>query len=327
MCIGCIRCLSIVFVPGSDECSKTVCTSLESIGEKIQDKVVAVSLIQSLITESMSNLIFPQIKLESESENGKHFSQIFPVLIVPSTFVIKNGVPLEIIPKSVNPDEFVAKIESAWSKEAVQRSAAPTSEAAASTPTMSPDEKVVLAQQKLAELKAKKAKEEEELERQREASRRETGKAVLHAQKTREEAEMAALMEERRRDKLLEKQAREKVLADIARDREEKKRRLEQGNKAPVVQTPLPQPVVVGDSARIQFRFPDGHTANRQFKSSETLSAARIFVNEHASLNNFTLSTTYPRRVFTDAESETSLQDLGLVPSAVLMVIPKSDRS
>lgn len=262
------------------------------------------------------------------------------MLIVPSTFVIKNGVPLEIIPKNVDPEEFVAKIESAWSKEVVQNSPSPavgeTSEAGASTPTMnpstptmSPDEKVLLAQQKLAELKAKKAKEEEELERQREASRRETGKAVLHAQKSREEAEMAALIEERRRDKLLEKQAREKVLADIARDREEKKRRLEEGNKgpAPVVQAPQPQPIVLGDSARIQFRFPDGHTTNRQFRSSETLSAARLFVTEHASLNNFTLSTTYPRRVFTDAESETSLQDLGLVPSAVLMVIPKSDRS
>lgn len=319
-----------------------MCTSLESIGEKIQDKVVAVSLIQSLNPRLIPTSL--QIKLESESENGKHFSQIFPVLILPSTFVIKNGVPLEVIPKNVDPDEFVAKIESAWRKEAEQNplqnpvqnleqnppSATVEGEpgATGSTPTMSADEKVLLAQQKLAELKAKKAKEEEELEREREVSRRETGKAVLHAQKTREEAEMAALLEERRRDKQLEKQAREKVLADIARDREEKKRRLE-GNKSPAVQTPQlqPQPIVVGDSARIQFRFPDGHTANRQFKSSEPLSAARLFVSDHASLDNFTLSTTYPRRVFTDAESETSLQDLGLVPSAVLMVIPKSDRS
>lgn len=262
---------------------------------------------------------------------------MFPVLIVPSTFIIKYGEAQEIIPLAPNPDEFVQKVEHVSNLAPQPAPAAPEAATAggadaSATSSLSPEEKIQLAQQKLAELKAKKAREEEELEKQREASRRETGKAVLQAKKTREEAEMAALLEERRRDKLLEKQAREKVLADIARDREDKKRRLQQeANKsatvAPPVQVPITQPMVTGDSVRIQFRFPDGHTANKQFKSSETLSAARSFVVEHASLSNFTLSTTYPRRIFNDSELETSLQELGLVPSAVLMVIPKSERS
>lgn len=256
-------------------------------------------------------------------------------MIVPSTFIIKNGKAQDIVPLNVNPDEFVAKLDHVWdlaTDPSPQVEAVSGSEAAAATPVLSPEDKKLLAQQKLAEVKAKKAREEEELEKQREASRRETGKAVLQAKKTREEAEMAAILEERRRDKLLEKQARERALANIARDREDKKRRLEQeANKstpvAPVVQVPPTQPMVIGDSARIQFRFPDGHTTIRQFKSSDTLFSARTFVVEHASLDNFTLSTTYPRRIFTDSESEKSLQDLGLVPSAVLMVIPKSERS
>ena len=283
----------------------------------------------------MSIFVPKQIKLEAESENAKHFNGLYPVLIVPSTFIIKNGKAQEIIPLNVAPEEFVAKVERVWNLDKTSPEAtAATAESASSAQTLSPEEKVQIAQQKLAEVKAKKAREEEELEKQREASRRETGKAVLQAKKTREEAEMAALLEERRRDKLLEKQAREKVLADIARDREDKKRRMDQqAGKAsaavapPIVSAPPTQQIATGDSARIQFRFPDGHTTNKQFKSSEKLSSARSFVVEHASLTDFTLSTTYPRRIFNDSESEMSLQDLGLVPSAVLMVIPKSERS
>ncbi|XP_068102021.1 UBX domain-containing protein 4 isoform X2 [Hyperolius riggenbachi] len=54
---------------------------------------------------------FVAIKLDSKSETCLQFSQIYPVVCVPSSFFIgDNGIPLEVIAGSLSAEELVAKI-------------------------------------------------------------------------------------------------------------------------------------------------------------------------------------------------------------------------
>jgi hypothetical protein len=61
-----------------------------------------------------------------------------------------------------------------------------------------------------------------------------------------------------------------------------------------------------------------------EFKAEDTLKEARTFLEQNSSYRRFSLSTVYPRRDFTDADIGTSLRDLELVPSTVLLVTPSS---
>ncbi|XP_060595527.1 UBX domain-containing protein 4-like, partial [Ruditapes philippinarum] len=63
------------------------------------------------------------VKIESTSEECKFFSQIYPVVVVPSVFCIgEGGVPLEVIGGHVQPDEFVNKLKQVEQMHAAQKS-------------------------------------------------------------------------------------------------------------------------------------------------------------------------------------------------------------
>ncbi|KAM6177722.1 UBX domain-containing protein 4 [Rhynchocyon petersi] len=84
----------VVFVAGNDEQSTQMAASWED--EKV--------------TEASSN-IFVAIKIDTKSEACLQFSQIYPVVCVPSSFFIgENGIPLEVIAGSVSADELVTRI-------------------------------------------------------------------------------------------------------------------------------------------------------------------------------------------------------------------------
>lgn len=84
----------VVFVAGDDEQSTQMAASWED------DKV----------TEASSNN-FVAIKIDTKSEACLQFSQIYPVVCVPSSFFIgDSGIPLEVIAGSVSADELVSRI-------------------------------------------------------------------------------------------------------------------------------------------------------------------------------------------------------------------------
>ena len=78
---------------------------------------------------------------------------------------------------------------------------------------------------------------------------------------------------------------------------------------------------------RIQLRFPDGSHQNIESAQESTLADVKAIVDlQYSHLINssdFTLAVPYPRRVFTNAELSQSLEDLQLVPSTVLVVLPQ----
>ncbi|XP_041876923.1 UBX domain-containing protein 1 isoform X1 [Corvus kubaryi] len=116
---------------------------------------------------------------------------------------------------------------------------------------------------------------------------------------------------------------------------------------APV--TPEPPPVTPQeppapreyDQCRIQVRLPDGRALTQSFRAREPLAAVRLFVELHRDTAGtgstgsggngeprsppepFSLRTAFPRRLFTEEDMEKPLQELGLVPSAVVIVAKK----
>lgn len=140
-------------------------------------------------------------------------------------------------------------------------------------------------------------------------------------------------MDERKREKAEEKAARDRVRAQIESDKEA--RRLRSG-QAPSPAAPI-QPVPQAPSAsivtsppkdykqtRVQIRLPNGTALTETFDKNEQLAAVRLFVQlkqgDEAGVTTFGMMTTFPRKVFVDDDYEMTLEQLGLVPSATIMV-------
>lgn len=121
----------------------------------------------------------------------------------------------------------------------------------------------------------------------------------------------------------------------IERDKAERAQRF-----APVPPTPAPaapqEPPAPREyeECRIQVRLPDGRALTQSFRAREPLAAVRLFVELHRGTGStgsgpgsppepFSLRTAFPRRLFTEEDMEKPLQELGLVPSAVVIVAKK----
>ncbi|XP_038645850.1 LOW QUALITY PROTEIN: UBX domain-containing protein 4 [Scyliorhinus canicula] len=85
----------IVFIRGDDEQSTQMAASWEA-------EEVAEATVNSFVA----------IKIDAKSETCVQFSQIYPVVCIPSSFFIgDNGIPLEVVAGSVTAVELVARIQ------------------------------------------------------------------------------------------------------------------------------------------------------------------------------------------------------------------------
>lgn len=191
------------------------------------------------------------------------------------------------------------------------------------------------AQLALLEEKMRRKRQEREENDKKEAQERErlrikSGKDMLEAKRKLEETEMKKVMDQRRREKMEEKAARDRVKAQIEADKAARKAKMS-GEPAtppptPAVVTPTeapkPTPSKNYTNARIQIRMMDGSTLVETFDAKEQLSAVRLFVQLKlgSDSSSFGLMTSFPKKVFTGDDFDISLEKLGLVPSAVLIV-------
>jgi hypothetical protein len=78
--------------------------------------------------------------------------------------------------------------------------------------------------------------------------------------------------------------------------------------------------------ARIQFRFTDGSSTVGQFEPDQLLRDAHQFVEQRlkdiGQSVQFGLHSSFPKREYTVSDMDTTLRQLGLAPSASLLVIP-----
>lgn len=196
---------------------------------------------------------------------------------------------------------------------------------------------------KLKEIEAKmherrmerEAKEKEE-QISREKLRRKQGQEIVAAKAASDEAEMKKIAEQRRLEKQEERQAKQRVLDQIARDKADRAAKYNKKPDAAAEPTPAPAPAAQAPpvekkeytECRLQIRLPNGTSLTNSFGVNEELAAVRLYVDlnrkDGGSAMPITFMTTFPKKVFSEADMRKSLAGLGLVPSAVLMVTKPS---
>ncbi|KAJ8405162.1 hypothetical protein AAFF_G00321530 [Aldrovandia affinis] len=195
---------------------------------------------------------------------------------------------------------------------------------------------------RLEELMKVKQEERRERERQeeveREKQRRKQGQELLQVKQKLQEDEMKKLSEQRMKEKMEDRMAKQRVREKIARDREERAQKFGGGSSGVIPSSPPAEAVPTTppenqgpppakkdyDECRIQVRLLDGSALTAVFKAQEPLAAVRVYVQMNgAEGQDFTLLSPYPRRVYTELDMEKPLRELGLVPSAVLVVAKK----
>lgn len=192
--------------------------------------------------------------------------------------------------------------------------------------------------QLIAQRRVEKEAEERAKELEREEQRRRSGKEAARFRREQDERNVRAAQKEREREKAEEKAARDRILQQIAMDRAEqsaryeaeknaaKKRKLEEDQKKAAEEQERASLLAAARSntARIQFRLPDGTSHTHQFDAGSTLADVRAYVKANVNLpfRNFSMSLAFPRREFTAEEDSKTLRDLELAPSAAVLILP-----
>ncbi|CAH0552126.1 unnamed protein product [Brassicogethes aeneus] len=330
----------LVYVEGSDDVSTRLNEFLEN------------SEIKGLLESDK----FVAIKIQKDGISHQQFQAIYANSINPCLYFIgKNGSALDIITEVNDVNELLKKIENVVSKNGGKENTAESTsnfisgEQSNQMPanvvcengvctikreepsSPSAEEKLARAKELLLEKQKQKEIEEKEKERLKEIERRKMGKDVQEMKRWQEDQELKQLKEERDREKKENQAARDRVLAQIAQDKAERASKFPStsGGNSPVATTAAtpqcePKPAPKSDVARLQFKLPDGSSKNHDFPSGDKLSVVRDYVakNLHLTCTNYAMSTTFPRREFTEADNEKSLLDLELTPNAVVLILP-----
>uniref|UniRef100_V5GGA2 UBX domain-containing protein 4 n=1 Tax=Anoplophora glabripennis TaxID=217634 RepID=V5GGA2_ANOGL len=329
----------VVYVEGKDEQSK-----------KITDIIENGDAGQNLGSEN-----FVAIKIEADSLPHRQFIEIFNERRIPLIYFIgKNGTSLDAITGADDLGSLSTRIESVLQKAGyatvssspsaslIQNEQSTVAEdnvvcengvcrirtdsinASTSSEDKTVEDKVERAKELLQKKKEEKEREEKENERLKEIERRKMGQNVQQMKRWQEDQELKQLKEERDKEKREKQQARERVLAQIAQDKAERL-----AKSAPQSEPSRPQAVLSpsrpnDNSTRLQFKLPDGTTSMQEFANSDLLEAVvtHIKTNMNLPYSNFKLSTTFPRREFTENDYSQTLLDLQLCPTAVILVLP-----
>lgn len=193
-------------------------------------------------------------------------------------------------------------------------------------------EKIKRAMKLIEEKRIERIKEEQRLEKEREIRRRQEGKEVQNLKKWQDEQELQQLKDERKKEKLEAMEARRRVLEQIEDDKKERARRFNSSKTSPEtkepekpIQTPT-TPTTTSDSAKIQFKKPDGEAEIVTFDVTMLFGDLFSFVKSDilngTNIKDFTLATVFPRREFTSEDFGKTLLELNLAPSSVLLIIP-----
>lgn len=293
----------------------------------------------------------------TRTRNLTRFLVVDQLVPVPSLFFIKNGIPIKIVTGTVKTVEDLEEaingvLQTDSSIGQSSTSSAPTNDSTGvvcedgvcvkkseSSPSSNDGssneteeekrERLNKAMKLIEQKRIERVKEEKRLEQEREIQRRKEGQEVQNLQKWREDQEMKDLKEERLREKEEARVARQRVLDQIAQDKKERASRFNTSQspvepKEATVTSPAPKVFGIPNSARIQFKKPDGETEIVTFDSGMLFADLHAFVQNdilRGAVKSFTLATTFPRREFASSDFDKTLADLGLTPSSVLLII------
>lgn len=243
--------------------------------------------------------------------------------------------------QAVAPNTTAAASSSTAAAAAIQPSPTPSNTSATATGTSVTPAAAAAVEERLRHAKAvleQKRKEHEveqqRLEKEREQERRRSGQDLRSFKERQTELELKQMKEERKRDQIAEQVRRKRILEQIAQDRAMSAARF--ANNTGMLDTaaqasaavPATPRVYTGNEARIQFRKPDGTVAAHDFLAADTFQTLRDYVATDllAGCSNFTLASSFPRRLFGNEDVGFTLAELELAPTAVILV-QSSDKS
>jgi len=188
---------------------------------------------------------------------------------------------------------------------------------------------------KLEKLRVQKRAEREEREKkeaiEKEKKRIKEGQGMSDIKQQLAEQEIKKMAELRRREKMETKNAKAKVLAQIEADKIARREKFNMGPgdaASPEKPAPAPAPVTAApkkdyNEARLQIRQSNGQPLVHTFGAKEPLSAVRLYVQMNrtdGADGQVKLMTNFPKKIFADDDYDNTLENLGLTPSAVLIV-------
>ncbi|KAJ1883248.1 hypothetical protein H4R99_000569 [Coemansia sp. RSA 1722] len=197
-------------------------------------------------------------------------------------------------------------------------------------------------QKRIAEKRKQREEMEKQEQRKNELIRRKAGQDMAENQERMKEEQMKKEVERQKREKEDDKRAAKKIKEQIEQDKRDRAARLakekaeREGSSAvettnvPLVsmlQAGVPQVVATGNQARLQIRpmlQSDKQVAplTKVFEATQTLKDVRAFIK--ASIpdlgHHFKLSLSFPRKDFGSHDDSKTLKDLGLAPSAALIL-------
>lgn len=296
------------------------------------------------------------------SEEAGYLAQIFPLPKTPTVVIIKNGELKEYLTSGTSREDFVNRIHAAFVKPASssashnantttsqsstsQQPAVPVAHADSQTRQPPQEQHSSNVQRVLAERAARLQAQKEEAERKAKEERakaKEKAKAEAEAGVKSDAArqhKQAELVKKRRQQELEE---RKRILQRIEDDREERRMRAGEREKArledqktgdiaaALVNAPeskMPSTTRLGEMTAVQFRLFDGSTLRSRFKTKATVRELRQWVDENRGDGSEPyrfkqVLTPLPNRNIDDTEEDKDLGTLGLAPSSTLVLVP-----
>uniref|UniRef100_A0A8R1TXR9 UBX domain-containing protein 4 n=1 Tax=Onchocerca volvulus TaxID=6282 RepID=A0A8R1TXR9_ONCVO len=291
------------------------------------------------------------IRIFQGTETAKQFAQIYPVFVVPASYVIDlKGKPLDVITitEEMNEDIFAQRLKIAMKARTYYYTLNIACQSLSSTSTVDskPDKEdterkestITTMEEKIKrahDLLEKKHEEDGAIKKKEENQKeieRSLGKLMAEAKMSREERERREIVEQKNREKREQEAYLKKLRQQIKSDKEERmngilSNAIEQNQKAKstVHQTDMPSSVSDSAGCRIQCKFSDGSTLIHQFASTDIFSQLiEIIKKDGRQGDDFYIVQMYPRREFPDITQ--TFAELGLTPSATVLVFSKHTR-
>jgi len=268
-------------------------------------------------SSNQSNII--ALRLDKDTEACKQFIAIYKVENYPTIYFIngQNGQVLKMLDEKIDDANQLNETlgECLKNFEPVKKSV---------------EEKVADARARLKELHEKRDEEANEKEKEDEINRRRLGQQMQLDKQKKQEELIRQQAEELRRDRIEQQKLQEKLKAQIQQDREEKRRKYEEAQPKPASPPSSPTiPKVNYTRSRLQFRLTDGSFFTEDFSSDDHMSNVYQYLQQTLPTDqyqngSFILRTTHTR-VTLERDNPNTLKELELVPTAVLLVINRTN--
>lgn len=297
------------------------------------------------------------LRLQAGSTEAGYLEALFPVPRKPTLVIIENGQLKEYIAAGTTRDEFLRRLNRVLTGTSAQAAAQQPAQqqVPAAGEGSSPDQESqaspqiqALLAERAARLEAdKKAKEQaakaEAKKRAEERRASEAGESTAESSKIKAaESKYANLLRKKKQD---ERDERQRILRRIEDDKRERREREAQERQARLLlsateddgASPRQQPVEeiqlpargFGTHCSLQIRLLDGSTMRSRFPSDVKLSKeVREWIDENRTDSDepYTFRvvlTPLPNKAIEPSEEADSLRDLGLSPSATLVMVPR----